>query len=135
MTLVGNRRGKFHCTNPSLETLATSFQAIQQTLQQAPPEWWKDKEQTDGSSSTTTPWTSINNGGNGPQNLENSAPSNLPALPNENITVRSDRHSPREESGEDSWTMGGISSFQQHEDDDESTDADDSSRNLLEDDE
>mmetsp|Transcript_2833 Transcript_2833/g.3807 ORF Transcript_2833/g.3807 Transcript_2833/m.3807 type:complete len:241 (+) Transcript_2833:137-859(+) len=43
LALRGNRKGKgFHCTNPSLETLASSWMAIHQVLERAAPEWWKD---------------------------------------------------------------------------------------------
>ena len=132
MTLVGNRKGKFHCTNPSLETLATSFQAIQQTLRQAPPEWWKDKEEETTEHSTTT--SNDNETRGNPQTTAHET--TLPTSSNEpsNVTVRTtDRH-PRESAGEEDWTMTGLPYQRQHEDDDESTNADDHSRNLLEDD-
>ena len=132
MTLVGNRKGKFHCTNPSLETLATSFQAIQQTLRQAPPEWWKDKEEE-----TTERNATASNDNETRGNAQSAAheTTTLPTSSNEpsNVTVRTtDRH-PRESAGEEDWAMTGRSF--QLEDDDESTNADDHSRNLLEDDE
>ena len=133
MTLVGNRKGKFHCTNPSLETLATSFQAIQQTLRQAPPEWWKDKEEeTTEHNATTSNDNDNETRGNAQSAAHETTTLRTSSNEQSNVTVRTtDRH-PRESAGEEDWTMTGRSF--QHDDDDESTNADDHSRILLEDD-
>ena len=44
IALRGNRRGKFRRTNPSLETIATSWKSIHKALTRAPPEWWKEEQ-------------------------------------------------------------------------------------------
>ncbi|KAL7555355.1 hypothetical protein ACA910_001391 [Epithemia clementina (nom. ined.)] len=47
IALRGSRRGKFRKTNPSLETIATSWKSIHKALTRAPPEWWKEEDPTE----------------------------------------------------------------------------------------
>ena len=54
IALRGNRKGKFRKTNPSLETMVTSYHAIHQALRQAPPYWWKSSSNNTSSSSSST---------------------------------------------------------------------------------
>jgi hypothetical protein len=39
--VTGSRKGSFLKTNPSIETVLSSFQSICKTLDRAPPQWWQ----------------------------------------------------------------------------------------------
>lgn len=52
IALRGSRRGKFRKTNPSLETIATSWKTIHNALSRAPPGWWKEESPAKTNSSS-----------------------------------------------------------------------------------